>query len=49
MGKNCLKQILTYINKVYDVDWNNEYKIVLNEHFISEPWYDLHKMLIQPK
>ena len=28
------------------VDWNNEYEIVLNEHFISDPWYDLHKMLI---
>ena len=28
------------------VDWNNEYEIVLDEHFISDPWYDLHKMLI---
>jgi len=28
------------------VDWNNEYEIVLNEYFISDPWYDLNKMLI---
>lgn len=28
------------------IDWNNDYQITLNEYMISDPWYDLHKMLI---